>query len=70
MNMRVNRNSNVRPDRKEYRNLTGTRDWYLVIGPRGKQIPVRQIVLNGREPVAGPYQTKDQALCERTDRVW
>ena len=60
--------SHIRPLRKRVGNLAGTQDWYLVLGPRGKQVPVRKLDLAGREPVAGPYETKDQAMCERTDR--
>lgn len=67
--MKTCRFSNRRPLRRSVGNLAGTRDWYLVLGPRGKQIPVREIDLAGRERVAGPYETKSQAMDERTDRI-
>lgn len=57
--------ANVRPLRKSVGNLAGTQDWYLVAGPKG-QTPVREADLAGREAVAGPYESKAQALCERT----
>lgn len=61
----MNRNQNIRPLRGSVGNIAGTADWYLVISPRGKQVPVRGMDLNGRQPVQGPYETRTQAMNER-----
>lgn len=62
-------NPNRRPLRPVVGKLAGTGDWYLVWNEkRTRQIAVRRDDLNHRVPAGGPYETKSQALCERTDR--
>jgi hypothetical protein len=67
--MQDQRNSNIHPNHQWAGNHAGTMDWYLVESPKGKEIAVRQIDLNGRVPLAGPYETKSQAMCERLGNV-
>jgi hypothetical protein len=57
----------VRPLRRAAGAIAGTQDWYLVLTPKGTQAPVRKEDLNGREPIAGPFETRNQALCERSN---